>query len=65
MSKRILLLGATSTIMRHIAIQLVTSEDIVCLAARNQEELVRIAADLKIRANLKTIYIEAGIAGEK
>lgn len=51
MPKRILFLGATSTIMRQVALRLVAKDDLVCLAARNMEELALIAEDLKIRSN--------------
>jgi decaprenylphospho-beta-D-erythro-pentofuranosid-2-ulose 2-reductase len=51
MSRSILIIGATSTICRHIALELVRPNDKVCLAARDTSELSRIAADLRIRNN--------------
>ncbi|SFG20812.1 Short-chain dehydrogenase [Duganella sp. CF458] len=55
MANRILLLGATSTIMRQVALNLIGKDDKVCLAARNTEELAVIAADLRIRTGAALI----------
>lgn len=49
MLKRILILAATSTICRHVALQLAKPGDRICLAARNLPELSRIASDLALR----------------
>lgn len=49
MSRCIIIFGATSTICRQAAIELVKPNDRVCLAARDFLELSRIAADLRIR----------------
>jgi len=56
MSKRILIVGATSSICRHISNELVQPGDSVCLAARNREELSNIAADLEIRNSPQAIF---------
>jgi decaprenylphospho-beta-D-erythro-pentofuranosid-2-ulose 2-reductase len=49
MSRGIAIFGATSTIAKHILLQLTQREDRICLAARNQLELHRVAADLQLR----------------
>ena len=48
-SRSIAIFGATSTIARQVAMALVKPGDRVCLAARNGEELARVAADLHLR----------------
>ena len=57
MARRIALFGATSTICRQVALQLVQPGDRVCLAARNLAELSRVASDLTIR-NRPAIVLE-------
>lgn len=49
MPRCIVVFGATSTICRQVALELVEPHDRVCLAARNLSELSRVAADLQIR----------------
>ncbi len=58
MERKILLLGATSTIIRQVALRLISKNDKVCLAARNTEEAARIAADLKVRLQLKEVFVK-------
>lgn len=59
MSRKIILLGATSAIMRHVALRLVAQGDLVCLAARNVEEAERIGADLRIRTGAAAVTVRA------
>lgn len=57
MPRCIVIIGATSTICRQVAIEIVKPNDRVCLAARNLSELARIAADLQIRNSPELIII--------
>jgi decaprenylphospho-beta-D-erythro-pentofuranosid-2-ulose 2-reductase len=58
MGRKILLLGATSTIMRKIANELISRGDSVCLCARNIEEAHRIAADIKVKFGIENIIVK-------
>ncbi len=57
MSRCIIIFGATSTICRQVAIELVKPNDKVCLAARDGVELARIAADLQIRNHPELVIV--------
>jgi len=64
MSRCIVIIGATSTICRQVAVEMVRPNDRVCLAARNFSELSRIAADLQIRNNPELIIIRQFDTGD-
>ena len=57
MSRNIVIVGATSAICRQVAVELVKPGDKVCLAARNADELSRIAADIQIRNSPERIIV--------
>lgn len=60
MTRKILFLGGNSAIAKKIAIQLVKSEDEVCLAGRDKNEIERCCSDLQIRtgANVFSLFFD-------
>ncbi len=56
MSENVLILGATSAIARATAAAFAARGDALYLAARDQQELPRIAADIRLRYSVEVYY---------